>query len=83
MGLSAGGLIRGIKKTLVERVGLCASGFDQTIKNIISSQISTYLGYDLRFVVGTIATLQLFTRCLHFYCNVGIFRNRMFTIELE
>ena len=42
VGLSVGGLIRGLKKTLVKRVGLCASGFDQTIKNIIiSSQIST------------------------------------------
>ena len=33
VGLSEGGLICGMRKTLVERVGLYSSRFDQTIKN--------------------------------------------------
>ena len=40
VGLSEGGLICGMRKTLVERVGLYSSRFDQTKKKtIISSQI--------------------------------------------
>ena len=52
MGSSASGLICRMKKTLVERVDLCASRFDQTIQIVvISSQIyfkrsSVYSAHD-------------------------------------